>query len=482
MAARVTGAEGGVPPLPPHPQPQGSDGNNQRQQGQPRQPQVQQQQQPPQEPQQQQQQQQQALNAFGNVVDDDTDITDFFFARKVKAGTQVAYQAGFDKYAKWFLECYNSTDVYMEGAGTDEVRARIWVRYGIYLYAVCGLRGAEIASSLGAVKHYFAVKLKDTKFLTADMVSTMLRCTGRTTAESRRHAIERAEHAIYPLCDEILEAIREQLWVKTQWDWTGALQRMTFAAILLAIRRGFRVSNYVKVQPGKEDHCMRASDLIFHVRSAVEGGAADNVVASAMRGVDAKDVEGFTTKVYTTKTGESKPTMVSQYTDRTTAEGDTLVDVLVECVQRTGVKEDDELFTAYRQCPSGKTGGVRTTRRVLQRKDVVDSIKNGCKAAGMQPENFSSHSLRKKHATDNAVGGSSSGEGVDLNWAVPKGGRGGSRKYHYDYSQAAGIGAAVTTRRMTKAHLQSLLPAGTATGKPSVRPAGKAKGKPSARG
>ena len=116
-------------------------------------------------------------------------------------------------------------------------------------------------------------------------------------AESREHAIRRADHAIYPIREEILIEIQKQLWTSTVWNWAGTLQRMTYAAILLALRRGIRVSNYTKVQPGKEDHCIRAEDVQFHV--LVEGGSEEFelVVASGMQGVDAAQVVGFTTKV-----------------------------------------------------------------------------------------------------------------------------------------------------------------------------------------
>ena len=186
----------------------------------------------------------------------------------------------------------------------------------------------------------------------------------------------------------------------------------------------------------------------------VEGGSEEFelVVASGMQGVDAAQVVGFTTKVYTTKTGETVPTMVSQCTDRSNPEDSFLVDVLLECVQRTGVKAGDELFTAYRQCASGKKGGSRLTRRVLQRKEVADGIKDGSEGAGLPRENFSAHSLLKTHATSKASGGSGA---VDLNRAAGS----KSRADHYDFSNAVGSGSSARPKRLKKNQLQALLPA-----------------------
>jgi hypothetical protein len=404
--------------------------------------------------------------AFDRVRDGDDAIAAFFFGHKVKQGTQARYLPSFNKYRKGISDVFESDDVYLDSAEDDEIRARVWVQYAIHLYLVDGLRGRELNGALGAVKHYFDVALKETAFLSSTLVSSLMKSTARTTAETRQRAIESAEHAIYPLCDEIIDELKAQLWEVTKWeDFGGALKRMVYAAILLAIRRGFRVSNYVMVQPGGEDHCIRVEDVTFDVRSAVEGDDDEQVTASAMRGVDASRVVGFTTKVYTTKTGATAPTQVSQYTNRDTPEDSHLIDVLVECVQRTGVKEGDELFTVYRSyAPSRKSKGGKkaksegkVTRRVLQRKDVADSIKAGCEAAGLSRANFSTHSLRKTHATE--TGAPSSASAVDLNWAAPKPRANRSRANHYQFAAAAGSGAAVKPSRVSKKQLKAMLPA-----------------------
>ena len=402
---------------------------------------------------------------FGRVRDGDAKIVAFFTGNKVKKNTAAGYAPELEAYRSWIAAEFKSDDVYLESAEDDEVRARVWVQYGIHLFMVRGLRDKEISGALGAVKHYFEIALKGTAFLANTLVATLMKSTGRTTAEKRMHAMERAEHAIYPLCDEIIEELKKLLWEGTAWDdFRGAHQRMAYAAILLAIRRGFRVSNYVKVQPGGEDHCIRAADVIFEVQSAEEGGVTRRVLAHAMRGEDVARVRGFTTKVYTTKTGETVPTLVSQYTDRSTAEDSHLVDVLTECVQRTGLKEGDELFTVYRKYSYTRKGArkatQRETRRVLQRKDVAGFIKDGSEAVGLSRKNFSTHSLRKTHATATTGGEAGSALAGDLNWAEPGGRRSNStRSGHYDFSGAVGAGARGRSNRVTKAQLVSLMPA-----------------------
>ena len=399
---------------------------------------------------------------FEGVGAGDGRITAFFQGHKVKKGTTATYRPEFQHYRDWIAYTFKSEDVYLESAPDDETRARVWVQYGIHLFMYRGLREREIGAALGAVRHHFDVALKSTEFLGSTLVKTLNRSTARTTAEKRKHAMVRAEHAIYPLCDEIEVELRERLWEGTSWeDFEGAYQKMAYAAILLAIRRGFRVSNYVRVQPGGEDHCIRATDVTFDVDTGEEDGSHMQVLATVMQGVEAGRVRGFTTKVYTTKTGESAPTLVSQYTGRGAGEDSHLVDVLTECVQRSGVKDGDELFTIYRKCAraGSKKLPQRETRKVLQRKDVAGFIKDGSEAVGLTRKNFSTHSLRKTHATQTAPGGGGSVLTGDLNWAEPGGGRVNStRAAVYDYSAATGKRTRGSGVSLTKDQLVSILP------------------------
>ena len=349
---------------------------------------------------------------FVNPEGVDEVIRSFLSEHKVTRGSMDAYKEGWNLWTKFVQREENggSDDVYLESLSVDD-RSKAFVRFLVTLYEEEGKRGKELERLTAHVVHMFDIELKDVSGFNSRLVSLMKKSCKRSTGEAREHAIHALETALVPVCNEALEFMIQTFWDGHSWDYDGMRIKVQVAAIVLALHRGLRVSNYTTKEKKKEDHCMKKSDMVFTVSG--ENDVVTRVESQDMGTDDVNKVLSVTTYVWTTKTGETAPTRVAQVIDRDTPGASRLVDMLAETAKNIGGVRDDDLFTIYRVGQSGKS----LVRR-LRRKDV-DQLLKTCHAECNIEGRVSTHSLCKAFAGNKVAVAAAAGVAPDFQgrWA-----------------------------------------------------------------
>ena len=192
-----------------------------------------------------------------------------------------------------------------------------------------------------------------------------------------------------PVSEDIILRMRSRCWEGKGWGRQDADLRMTYLGCMWKYDLDARVSEYTAPKKGQEDHCVRAGDLVL--------GATCNAGEVKIRGgnlpsnLTAQQVYGCWVKPSTQKTGA---TAKSKFIGRRSVEESQFLDNLVAWLRLSGVRTVDRLFTRY----SGGDGG-KETRKELTGRMIRDGIKESCTLEGLDPDYFSSHSLRKGATT-----------------------------------------------------------------------------------
>ena len=192
-----------------------------------------------------------------------------------------------------------------------------------------------------------------------------------------------------------------------------------------------RVGEYTSHEVDAEDHCVRCRDLIFSVVDGSEnfqvlrGGAFFQEVRLGK--CLASSVAGFQVQTSSQKTGAPAKAKVM---GRRSPEEAQFLDDLLTFVAFSGVKPMDELFCRYLT----RKKSDRCDRQTLTGRMARDAVKGICVDAGLPPDYFSSHSLRKAATTQMRAMGVSEVDMLDLGGYVA-----GSQvmRQVYDYHSGA---------------------------------------------
>lgn len=169
-------------------------------------------------------------------------------------------------------------------------------------------------------------------------------------------------------------------------------ERMTYIGCMWAFEMGARVSEYTTPEPESVDHCVRLNDLIF---VAVFPSGTRSLYSSELAGLGvAGGVAGRPNVAECRATGataKGKALIKPKIVRRRSLEESRFLDDLIDFLVHSGSTSKDERFS-YR-CEG-------CTHVKLRAKDVRQALKNACEENDLDPNYFSSHSLRKGAITE----------------------------------------------------------------------------------
>jgi hypothetical protein len=290
--------------------------------------------------------------------------------------------------------CHGDTqgwpDYYMRTATRDEKVLQLMsffkARY------VSGLREKQATAAGSAVRKYFEVELETTEWFDDPRIRGARRACRRSPAENRVYARSKEAKDKKPIWYDLLGQIREDYWLGQDYDYKGIDNKMIAINVMfsydLALRRG-------EANMGGEDdndHSIKNEDLTFYLYEAI---SVDGVEVQSVRGggaafrqyVVSSNVESCMVKGISHKAGLIHAGKLIE--QRTAEEAELLMD-LVEWVLYSGSGPGEPVFSRYVQFP----GRAKSYKKCIP-KMITEVIKKYVREAGLDPVEFSIHSLRK---------------------------------------------------------------------------------------
>ena len=274
-----------------------------------------------------------------------------------------------------------------------------------------GSRGKQATAVTAGVRLHFTAALLSTAFLESPMISAARAACSLTAKELREKKDgPPATTTKVPICEDLLSDLRRKMWEGRGWEREDIDFRMTYVGCMWGYEMDARVGEYTSHEVDAEDHCVRCRDLIFSVVDGSEnfqvlgGGAFFQEVRFGK--CLASSVAGFQVQTSSQKTGAPAKAKVI---GRRSPEEAQFLDDLVTFVAFSGVKPMDELFCRYLT----RKNSDRCDRKTLTGRMVRDAVKGICMDAGLPPDYFSSHSLRKAATTQMRAMGVSEADMLD---------------------------------------------------------------------
>lgn len=302
-----------------------------------------------------------------------------------------------------------------------------------------GLRGKKATAFTAGIRLQFSQQGLPTRFLEAAVVATTRAACKPKPAELREKRDSGATHSVkLPVCESILSEMRVRMWTGRDWFESGMRARMAFLGCMWGFEMGARVSEYTTSDPGAVDHCVRMDDLIFvsvspcGTRSIYGSQLAESGLVSSPSGRQSI-VECRAQSV----TAKGKDLVKPKIIGRRSAEEIQFLDDLLDFVTRSGATGKEELFSFHQEV------GLRVK---LRSRTVRDELKDTCKRHGLNPDYFSSHSLRKGAITQMRSLGASEDDRRDRGNYAPN-----SQVMNSTYNYGTGLGP-LASNRLTDGH------------------------------
>ena len=349
-----------------------------------------------------------------------------FIGRSVLPNTNRAYDKCWEQWASFVKSEVDEDDPFVRSAGEEEKASLI----GIMMMRKHGqgLRGKQATAFTAAIRLRFSQQGFSTEFLNSAVIATARAACKPTPEELREKKVSGVAASVkLPICEGILVDMKARMWTGRGWTGDDMRNRMTYIGCMWAFEMGARVSEYTTPEPGGTDHCIRVDDLIFIV-----------VSPSGTRSIYGSQLAGFRPAV----SGAGRPYVLECRATAVTSKGKTLVkpkivgrrsleescflDDLMDFIVRSGSTGKDELFT-FRY---GESKRVK-----LRSRTVRDALKETCEMNDLDPDYFSSHSLRKGAITEMRSLGASEDDRRDRGNYAPN-----SQVMNITYDYGAGIG------------------------------------------
>ena len=340
------------------------------------------------------------------VVGSFTELEEEEMSDFLRGSVSVLTADGYDRLWKLWVDFLwtwaASKDVALAKIEEDLVKAKVVLLFVMHLHSV-GLRREErVTEVLSAVRHVLTRDFKvGVAFLDLELLKKARKACRRSPEEVRARQDEQEANAILPLCQEIVEAMREKLWVRTSWaDFDGILMKAEWIGFGLGVDQGARPSSLGKPDGKKAvDHALRNSRVVFEFK-----GGGERKAGPAMKGAGRDDVAGVRVKLSTHKAGVDSSAGV-QVGVLASSE---LVGDLVEWAAHwadQGLAEEDGYFLHLWRWSRGSA--PRLTSKTVTGKELRGVIKAGCADFGLDTAHFSGKSMRKTMATDQELTGAS---------------------------------------------------------------------------
>jgi hypothetical protein len=298
---------------------------------------------------------------------------------------------------------------------------------------VAGKRGKAASAFTAATRLRFSQEMLDTAFLDSAVVSSARTACLPKPKELREQREQRdsapTSTVKLPVCEEMITGMRERLVANRTWCEADMKSIMLYTGFMYGFEFAARVGEYTKGEQGNTDHCVRTDDLTFAVEAPTGHfsivGSALGDLTPAQVGEGFKNVSEYRVRGVTT---EGKIVTKVKQVARTAVEESLFLDDLIRFMVYAKAQGTEELFSyCYR-----KANGDRVC---LTGRSVREEVKSTCALYGLDPDGFSSHSLRKGGITHMGSLGSSAEHMLARGGYSPN-----SRVMSQIYDQSVGLG------------------------------------------
>ena len=349
-----------------------------------------------------------------------------FIGRSVLPSTNRVYDKGWAQWIKFIKSEVDEDDPFVGEAREDEKASLV----GLMMLRrhEQGLRGKQATSFTAAIRMRFAQQGFSTGFLDSAVIATA-RAACKLTPEELREKKDSgpAVSVKLPICGGLLVDMKLRMWAGRGWTGADMRSRMTYIGCMWGFEMGARVSEFTTPEPGKVNHCIRVDDLIF---IAVSPSGTRSLYGSELTGVWAADgVVGRPNVIEcraTAVTAKGKRLVKPKIIGRRSVEESVLLDDLMEFMVHSRSTGRDELFSF--RCEGSAHVKLRS-------KEVREALKDVCDENDLDPDYFSSHSLRKGTITEMRSLGASEDDRRDRGNYAPN-----SQVMNITYDYGAGIG------------------------------------------
>ena len=372
-----------------------------------------------------------------------------FIGRSVLPNTNRAYDKHWEQWISFLKSEVNEDDPFVGGAGEEEKASLVAIM--MLRRHEQGLRDKQATTFTAALRLRFAQQGLSTDFLNSAVIATARAACKPTPEELRERKDSRTAASVkLPVCGSILIDMKSRMWTRRGWTGADMRDRMTYIGCMWAFEMGARVSEYTTPEPGGVDHCIRVDDLIF---IAVSPSGTRSLYGSELAGIGPADGEAGRPSIVecraTAVTAKGKKLVKPKIIGRRSVEESRFLDDLMDFIVHSGSGGKDELFSF--RCEAG-------TRVNLRSKDVRQALKDTCEENGLDPNYFSSHSLRKGAITEMRSLGASEDDRRDRGNYAPN-----SQVMNVTYDYCAGIGplasnSLVGGRKPTVEDVRRLIP------------------------
>ena len=323
--------------------------------------------------------------------------------------TEKAYEGHWRQWCQFLVEELGETEPLL--IDWPEQQKSIAVALFLQSRHQKGLREKQATAVTAGVRLHFTAALLSTAFLDAAMISAA-RVACRLTVKELRAKKDGppSTSTKVPICESLLCDLRKKMWEGKGWGKEDIDSKMTYIGCMWGYEMDARISEYTSHEVGAEDHCVRCRDLIFTVVNDTEsfqvigGGAYFKDIRLGKE--TTSNVAGFRVQASSQKTGAP---VKAKIVGRRSPEEAQFLEDLVTFVAFSEVKPTDELFCRYLP----RKNSDQTTRKTLWGKMVRTAVKDICEDAGLPPDYFSSHSLRKGATTQMSAMGVSESDMLD---------------------------------------------------------------------
>ena len=349
-----------------------------------------------------------------------------FIGMSVLPNTNCVYDKSWEQWTSFLKSEVDEDDPFVRSAGAEEKASLVGVM--MLRRHEQGLRDKQATSFTAAIRIRFSQQGLSTEFLNSPVIATA-RAACKLKPEELREMRDRGAAASVklPICESILVDMKSRMW--TGRGWTGADKRdpMIYIGCMWAFEMGARVSEYTTPEPGGVDHCIRVDDLTL---IAVYPSGTRSIYGSELVGLGLTDgLAGRPNVVECRATGvtsEGKRVVKPKIIRRRSVEESGFLDDLVDFMAHSGNTGKDELFSF--RCEASAHVKLRS-------RDVREALKSVCVENGLDPDYFSSHSLRKGAITEMRALGASEDDRRDRGNYAPN-----SQVMNVTYDYGAGIG------------------------------------------
>ena len=349
-----------------------------------------------------------------------------FIGRSVLPNTNRVYDKCWEQWILYLKSEVNEDDPFVSSTGDEEKASLVAVM--MLRRHEQGLRGKQATSFTAAIRLRFSQQGISTDFLNSAVIATARAACKPKPEELRERKDGGAAASVkLPVCESILVDMKARLWTGRGWTGADMRDRMTYIGCMWAFEMGARVSEYTTPEPGGVDHCVRVDDLTF---VAVFPSGSRTLRGSELAGVGMVDSAAGRPNVVecraTAVTSKGKTLIKPKIIGRRSVEESRFLDDLMDFIVYSASTGKDELFSF--RCEA-------STRVKLRSKDVREALKRACEENGLDPNYFSSHSLRKGAITEMRSLGASEDDRRDRGNYAPN-----SQVMNSTYDYGAGIG------------------------------------------